>query len=164
MPWQIPLSISNKRLLLLRTGATHAHHNIVQQSHAYVSAREASQRSIRDHAAQQRNANQPVKLPAAAKTARLSRPSASQRADTGWAKSCGWRNDLSRTHVLAKSLTGVRAPALATTTIRQKDLTVRYPKLEKEVKDVQQMHACLAAGEAIRRSICHHCSSTPLQL
>ena len=103
-------------------------------------------------AARQRNANQPVKLPAAAKTARLSRPSASQSADTGWAKSCGWRNDLSRTHVLAKSLTGVRAPALATTTIRQKDLTVRYPKLEKEVKDVQQMHACLAAGEAIQRS------------
>ena len=28
MPWQIPLSISNKRLLLLRTGATHAHHNM----------------------------------------------------------------------------------------------------------------------------------------
>ena len=115
-------------------------------------------------AAQQRNANQPVKLPAAAKTARLSRPSASQSSDAGWAKSCGWRNDLSRTHVLAKSLTGVRAPALATTTIRQKDLTVRYPKLEKEVKDVQQMHACLAAGEAIQRSICHHCSSTPLHL
>ena len=163
MPWQIPLSISNKRLLLLRTGATHAHHNIVQQTHAYVSGKQAKDAYV-TIAAQQRNANQPVRLPAAAKTARLSRPSASQSADTGWAKSCGWRNDLSRTHVLAKSLTGVRAPALATTTIRQKDLTVRYPKLEKEVKDVQQMHACLAAGEAIQRSICHHCSSTPLQL
>ena len=49
MPWQIPLSISNTRLLLLRTGATHAHHNIVQQTHAYVSAKEASQRRGRAH-------------------------------------------------------------------------------------------------------------------
>ena len=134
-----------------------------KHTHIYQPGKQAKEAYV-TIAAQQRNANQPVKLPAAAKTARLSRPSASQSADTGWAKSCGWRNDLSRTHVLAKSLTGVRAPALATTTIRQKDLTVRYPKLEKEVKDVQQMHACLAAGEAIQRSICHHCSSTPLQL
>ena len=37
-------------------------------------------------AAQQRNAYQPIKLPAAAKMARLSRPNASQSADTGWAK------------------------------------------------------------------------------
>ena len=49
MPWQIPSRLSNKGLLLLRTGATHAHHNIVQQTHAYVSAREVSQRCICDH-------------------------------------------------------------------------------------------------------------------
>ena len=48
-PGRFPLNISNKRLPLLRTGATHAHHNIGQQTHAFVSAREASQRSLCDH-------------------------------------------------------------------------------------------------------------------
>ena len=40
-----PLSTSIRGLLLQSTGAMHAHHNIVQQAHAYSSARGASQRS-----------------------------------------------------------------------------------------------------------------------
>ena len=71
-----PLSLSRRWLLLLRTDATqyveHTHITTLSSKHTHMyQPRKQAKEACVTIAAQQRNANEPVKLPAAAKMARI---------------------------------------------------------------------------------------------